>query len=85
MPSLLLPQRLSEGAEDAAKVMAKVCRSLSGDKFHEAALTCKEHQSQEYQGCLDVQGLVAVMEEVSLLSSSGDKVSLQSFHTLYKF
>jgi hypothetical protein len=56
--------------------MAKICRSLSGpDKFIEVANTCKEHESEEHEGCLDAQGVLTVLEEVvPSFTSTGDKV-----------
>ncbi|GAX77102.1 hypothetical protein CEUSTIGMA_g4548.t1 [Chlamydomonas eustigma] len=76
-------KRLIEGDEDAARVLAKVCRSMSGkDRFTEAAKVCTSHESQEETGCLDLAGVQAVLEDVSHITSSSDKL-LAIFHLLF--
>ena len=65
-----------EGDEECSKALARVCRALAGpEKFAEAARSCQDHAREDQPGCLDAEGVLAVLEEVApQLSSSGDKV-----------
>lgn len=43
-------------------------------KFAEASRACQDNECPDYPGHLDINGVVAVIEEVAELSSSSDKV-----------